>query len=254
MRQLLCLLLMSAITACWAACGGADKPEPREPEPAPREKVAAIHDPSIHDGEDEQEDDGEEFEVEGLSGHLDPYDIERGIEPHSTALSDCFYSRVKKMKFLGGKVEMKYKVGRDGAVKSVQMKESSLGSWQVEKCLLDIARGMSFRKPRGKGDADFSVPLDFTSARSVRWLTEEAAESEVDEYLEQLAECEGRAPDVWVTLYVGARGKVKSVGFASQSVALEDEWAECAEQSVMAWQLTDPRGQVAKLSFLYNGR
>jgi hypothetical protein len=249
MRHLLFLLLLMFAVAC----GGADKPEAEEPTKVSEDdKVEAVHDPSIHDDDPEEEDDGE-FEVEGLAGHLDPYDIQRGIEPHQEDLSDCFFSRAKKNKYLGGKIEMAYKVARDGSVKTVQMKESSLGAWQVEKCLLTIARSMSFKKPRGKGDADFSVPLDFTSARSVLWMTEEAAESEVAEYQAELEEC-GRARNVYVTLYVASRGKVKSVGFASQQGPLEDEWADCAEEKVMAWQLTDPRGKVAKLSFLYNAR
>lgn len=236
------------------ACGGADKPDVEGADKVPeREKIEAIHDPSIHDDAEEEEDDEEGFEVEGLGGYLDPYDIERGIEPHQQALSACFFDRAKKNKYLGGKIEMAYKVGRDGAVKWVQMKESSLGAWQVEKCLLDISRSMFFKKPRGKGDADFSVPLEFTSVRNVRWMTEEAAESEVAEYLGELAEC-GRASNVYVTLYVAARGKVKSVGFAREKGPLADEWGDCAEAKVMAWQLTDPRGKVSKMSFLYNAR
>ncbi len=236
------------------ACGGADKPGAEEPDKGPgREKVLAVHDPSIHDDAEEEEDGEDGFEVEGLAGHLDPNDIERGIEPHQQDLSTCFFDRAKKNKYLGGNIEMAYKVGRDGAVKAVQMKESSLGAWQVEKCLLTIARSMSFKKPRGNGDADFSVPLDFTPVRSPLWISEEAAQSEVAEYLGELEEC-GRARSVYVTLYVAARGKVKSVGFASQNGPLGDEWADCAEQKIKAWQLTDPRGKVSKMSFLYNAR
>jgi len=251
MRRTLFLLLTFAV-----ACGGADKPDAEGPDKVPeREKIAAVHDPSIHDDQDEEEeeDDGEGFEVEGLAGHLDPYDVERGIEPHQTTLSACFFDRAKKNKYLGGKIEMAYKVGRDGAVKSVQMKESSLGAWQVEKCLLFIARSMSFKKPKGRGDAVFTVPLDFTSGRGVLWMTEEAAESEVAEYLAELEEC-GGAKNVYVTLYVAARGKVKSVGFASEPEPLADHWADCAEEKVLAWQLTDPRGKVSKLSFVFNAR
>ncbi len=249
MRRTLHMLLMFSV-----ACGGAGKSDAEGPDKVPEhEKVRAVHDPSIHDDAEDEEDDTEGFEVEGLAGHLDPYDIERGIQPHSQDLSECFFDRAKKNKYLGGKVEMAYKVGRDGAVKTVQMKESSLGAWQVEKCLLDVARSMSFKKPRGKGDADFTVPLDFTSVRSALWLSDEAGQSEVDEYLGELEEC-GRARSVYVTLYVAARGKVKSVGFASQNGPLADEWADCAEKKIKAWQLTDPRGKVSKMSFLYNAR
>ena len=50
------------------ACGGADKPDSEGPDDVPdREKIEAIHDPSIHDDvEEEEEEDGGGFEVEGL--------------------------------------------------------------------------------------------------------------------------------------------------------------------------------------------
>ena len=252
MRALLSVCLGGAV-----ACGGASPPaaDPAEP---PREKIVAEHDPSIHEdeGEEEDEDDGDELEVEGLSGHLDPYDIERGIAPHSEALADCYHARVRRMRYVDGKVEMTYKVGRDGTVKSVYLSQSDLGAWPIESCLLQIARGMRFSKPRGRGDADFTIPLDFTSGRSrARWLGEEASLAEVDEYLAQLDECEGGAGTVSITLYVGPRGKVKSVGFASRGGrALSDEWAACAEQRILGWQLSDPRGRIAKLGFQYNAK
>ena len=248
MKAPLCMLLMGAV-----ACGGSGKRAAEEPE---REKIVAEHDPSIHDDAEDDEDEGDDdgMEVEGLAGHLDPYDIQRGIEPHGAALADCYHSKVKKLRFVDGKIEMQYKVGRDGAVKAVQLIQSDLGAWPIELCMLDIARGMTFKKPRGRGDADFSVPLDFTSGRSnARWLSEEASYAEVEPYLPQLEDCAGTPPGVSVTLYVGPRGKVQSVGFASRKDApFSDEWAECAQQLIMEWQLTDPRGKIAKLGFQYN--
>ena len=55
--------------------------------------------------------------------------------------------------------------------------------------------------------------------------------------------------DVVVTLYVGTRGKVQSVGFASSAAPLSDGWADCAAEMIQSWQLVDPRGQVAKLTY-----
>jgi len=54
-------------------------------------------------------------------------------------------------------------------------------------------------------------------------------------------------------LYVANRGVVKSVGFSVKGdTALPDEWADCAEAKAKAWTLTDPRGKITKLSFVYN--
>jgi hypothetical protein len=127
--------------------------------------------------------------------------------------------------------------------------------------LLETARAMQFKKPKGRGDADFTIPLDFTSGRArVVWLDEEEAEVQIKPYVDELGGCADESgvsdpSNVRVTMYVGPRGKVKSVGYASRDEgALDEAWAACAEQHALAWQLVDPRGKIAKLAFVYNQR
>lgn len=244
------LCAVAAVLTFAAACGGSEKPAVEQPESEPEQQVEA---PEPEPEDEEDEDEAGEMEVEGLAGRIDPYDIERAISPHAAALADCYHSRVKKDRYIDGEVEIKFKVGRDGRVKTAHLMRSSLGAWQIERGLLDIARAVEFTKPRGRGDADFSVPLDFTSGRSKAvWWSEEQAEAEVDDYRAELAEC-GRAGKVLVTLYLGPRGVVKSAGFAADK-PFSDEWGDCAEQKILAWKLSDPRGRVAKLGFWYNAR
>jgi TonB family protein len=244
-----------------SACGGADVRSPGSPATAgagdgvgrrgdgPRQRFLP--------GEDDADDDG--MQVEGLRGHLDPSDVEAGIQPRSAELAACYESYHQRQRYLEGAVELAFQVDPAGAVTAVKVFDSSLGAWPVEKCLLDIARGIRFKPPRGRGSAEFSVPLDFAAgSHGAMWLTEEQSEVEVGAQREQLASCaelDGVATpeDVWVTLYVGRRGKVLSVGFATRGAQpIADEWAACAEQVVMAWQLTDPRGRVHKLGVRYN--
>ncbi|RMH42204.1 MAG: energy transducer TonB [Deltaproteobacteria bacterium] len=234
-----------------AGCGGsAPQADDTTPDP-PRERVVAEHVPSLHDdaADDDPEDAEEGFEVAGTKGHLDPYDIERGIEPHQGALTDCFMAAARRDRYLGGDVVLAFVVAPSGAVKSVRLADSTLGSWQVERCLIDVASKMTFRKPRGRGDADFTVPLSFTASRAVRWLDEEAALAEVGDAVADLSAC-GAAPRVRVTLYVGPRGKVRSVGFGEPDAPVPADWKDCAAAAAAAWQLTDPRGQIVKLSFV----
>jgi TonB family protein len=181
-----------------------------------------------------------------------------GVSPHQGELEGCFTSQVAKRRFLGGKVELKWQIGADGALKSVQIAQSDLGAWPVEKCLLDISRGMEFAKPKG-GATDFSIPLEFSGKQSSTWWDEEVGTNAVKNRVKDLAKCDktGTPPqDATITAYVGARGKVVSVGFATaQDAGLEpdawDAWADCAEKRILAWQLPDPRGQIAKLAFHY---
>jgi len=196
------------------------------------------------------------MEVEGLKGHLEPYDIQKGVEKRSAALGECYHGKLGGRRYVGGKIEMAYVVNRDGTVKAVNMSKSDLGDWNMEKCLLDVARSMTFKKPRG-GEAEFSVPLEFNPRNPPIWWGDDRATTETTEKLTELATCvekAGDAPaDLWVTAYVGTRGKVQSVGFAAPAGGLTDEWASCAAEVVLAWELGDPRGKVAKLSFRFGG-
>ncbi len=236
-----------------AACGGSTKPAPVMPPPEPH---------PIHDNPAKADDDGDDdLVVTNTKGRMDPEVIKAGLAPHSGELEGCFTSQVGKRRFLGGKVLLKWQVTADGSIASVQVATSDLGAWPVEKCLLDIARGMSFDKPKG-GATDFSIPLEFVGKQSSTWWDEDAGQAAVKNHLRDLAKCDkaGTPPsDAMVTAYVGTRGKIVSVGFATaQDAGLGteawDPWADCAEKRILGWQLPDPRGSVAKLAFHYPAR
>lgn len=194
------------------------------------------------------------MEVQGLKGYLDPVDIQQGITPHTTALSACFSDGTKTARHIGGKLELQFTVATSGDVAKVQVFTSDIGAWDVEKCLLNVGRQMTFAKPKG-GDAVFTLPLSFEATRPVLWWSADKAQSEVKTLLGQLRECNDGKPapqDLWVTLYLGNKGVVESVGFASKHKSgFSDTWADCAVTTITAWELSDPRGQIAKLSFRY---
>jgi hypothetical protein len=139
----------------------------------------------------------------------------------------------------------------------VKLSESDLGAWEIEKCLLELARVATFDKPIG-GDADFTVPLEFSpTGRTIVWDEDQGLKA-VGGQLAKLDVCAkakgvkgGHPQDVTVTVYVGARGKAQSVGFSSPKTVLDDAWAECAEKAALGWRLPDPRGTVAKLAVRY---
>ena len=83
---------------------------------------------------------------------------------------------------------------RDGVVTAVQLAESDLGAWPIEKCLLEVARSATFGKPTG-GDADFTLPLDFSAeGRPVSWDEDQALRA-VGGQLAALDECaKGNGP------------------------------------------------------------
>ncbi|HUQ05671.1 MAG TPA: AgmX/PglI C-terminal domain-containing protein [Kofleriaceae bacterium] len=229
------------------ACGGPQKVEPIVAEPPPVEDSGDSGSPSS------EEEDG--VEIVSTRGKIDPDKVTRAIEPHAGAIEACYADNVGRRKWLGGGVELRWDVAADGVLTQVRMTSSDLGAWTIEKCLLDIARGLDLGKPKG-GKAHVSAPLSFSLGSGAVVWDEDQAIRAVGGKFKELGECAKTAKtsdptNVTVTIYVGTRGKVQSVGFASPS-GFDDAWADCAHGRAMAWALTDPRGKVAKLSFVYN--
>lgn len=245
-----------------AGCGGSQGGDQTTPEPAAeRDGEDGYHRASSPDlGEDD--DDG--LQIEGLGGRLGVYEINQGIQPHAGALDKCHTSNQGRRRYIGGEVELAFVVHPDGKVKSVRMIRSDLGAWPMEQCLLDVGRQIVFPEPEGNGEADFTVPLSFAGRGRVITWDQTQAQAEVAEHLADLAACAqetgvAEPQSVLVTAYVGTRGQVQSVGFATPgaadaaagATALDQTWAECAEAKALAWTLTDPMGQIAKMTFAY---
>lgn len=231
-----------------AGCGGSSKKAAAVPEP--EEEVEA---PSPDD-EEPEEDDG--VEIEGLLGTLDVADIQPVIDKRARELEGCYQDGVGKLRYVGGSVELKFRVAADGVVKWVKVQQGDLGAWPIEKCLLEIARTMKFPRPRG-GEAEFTFPLEFPGRGRVVPLDDARADAEIGPRLAELDECVDEAgvpapSQVQVTVYVAVGGRVTSAGFAT--VAEEpfaDAWADCALERVLGWKLTDPRGKVWKAQTWY---
>jgi hypothetical protein len=227
------------------ACGGSKPPPPEPPKPEPPPPPVAKRVPI----EDSEPDEG--VTVINAHGHMDKEAVEQGLAPHNLELSDCYMKGSKRRKWLGGHVLIHWDIKKDGTLTAVKlMAESNLGAWPIEKCILDVARSASFDKPIG-GDADFTLPLDFTAPRSSLPWSEDQALKAVGGQLVKLEQCDKkhvRQHDVTITLYVGPHGKTQSVGFSSDSEEINEKWAECATKAAMGWRLPDPKGVVAKLA------
>lgn len=238
--------MRAAVLVMIAACGGGSAGKPAGDGAQTRSRGIPID-------EGDADDNSDGIEVVSSRGRMDPQAIETGIGPHKANLGACFTTRVGQRRWLGGQVALQWDVQRDGAVTAVRLAESNLGAWPIEKCLLDVARAATFGKPIG-GDADFSIPLEFTARGRAEVWDEDQSLAAIGGQLATLDACSKgkRAPDdVTITLYVGPQGKAQSVGFASASAVVDDGWADCAESAVLAWKLPDPRGTVAKLAIRY---
>ena len=229
-----------------ASCGSAPPPPP--PKSAPPPPVVAKRVP-IEDSEQE-----EGVTVVNAHGHMEKEAVEAGIAPHHDELSDCYMKKVGRRRWLGGHVMIHWDIKKDGTITAVKlMSESDLGAWPIEKCLLEVARAASFDKPVG-GDADFTLPLEFSAKGATLPWTEDQGLKAVGGQLAKLETCDKKAPqpnDVTITVYVGPHGKAQSVGFSSDRSEINVKWADCAEKAALGWRLPDPHGMIAKLAVRY---
>ena len=189
---------------------------------------------------------------------MDPRAVDAGIAPHRAGLTACYTEQVGRRRWLGGHALLRWEVAADGAITRVLLVSSDLGAWPIEKCLLEIARRATFGKPIGGAAAELLLPLEFSAhGQPPLWDVEQSAQA-IGGQLTKLAACTkgAAAPpaEVAITLYVGPRGRVESVGFASTTTAIDDAWAACAEKTALAWHLPDPKGQVTKLAVRYRPR
>lgn len=255
-----------------AACGGSSKPpEPAAPvvSPTPVTRVP------VETGDDDTDEPEDGVRMVSTRGRMDPAVVEAGIAPHKQALSDCYTTNLNKRRWLGGQLVIHWDIDKEGTVTSVRLDDTergtNLGNWQIEKCVLEVARTATFGKPIG-GAADFQIPLEFAAKGKLLSWDDDQALRAVGGQTALIHECahpkkparpprrrpkekplklEAPKGAVTITLYVGPGGKAQSVGFAGKP-KIDDAWADCAEKAALAWRLPDPKGVVAKLAISYS--
>ncbi len=229
-----------------AACGGST-PTPVTPPPGDDTTTA-----DAAPGDAAAETGGPD--VVSLKGKLSADKISKALAPHLPAMQAGYRDEVGSRRWLGGAISIKWFVDQAGAVEQAQLAESDLGAWPIEKCILGVAGAVTFPAPSG-GATDFALPIEFPARTQPLWWDEDRGNATVSKRVAELAVCAGAPSDALVTVYVGSRGKVESVGFAAGTDdGVDPAWADCAAAKISAWLLSDPKGKVAKLAFRYPGQ
>jgi hypothetical protein len=190
----------------------------------------------------------EEIKVSGTLGSLNDDEISGPFQRRWDDITQCYRDAQAKLPYLGGKLEIKVRVGPKGDPKKVYVSSSTIGNYDAEKCILGVARELSFSKPHGGSEAEFTYPLEFRQQRAVSpWEAERVpmAKHKRDVSMCKSKSQNGLPPAVSLTVYVAPGGKVTSAGLAADA-PLDDAFAQCLVEKSRAWRLDDPLGKIAK--------
>ena len=147
-RFLLCILgLALGAGGCGGGGGSADDEELAEQEQSSGDEV------------EQAADEDESVAIEGLMGTISADAVDMAMQSRMSRFGGCFEQRWDDLDVLGGRILMAFRIRTDGSVLWVYPKESSVGDRETERCILDIAARIRFRRPRG-GEAEFEYPLE----------------------------------------------------------------------------------------------
>ena len=223
-------------------CGGSSEPA----------ETTTRTDESTSGGE-EQAAHHESVQMEGLMGTISADMVERGIEPRMGRFLRCFQERYSSLEVLGGRFEMAFRIHTDGTVRWVYPSDSTIGDRETERCLLHVAAGIHFHRPRG-GEAEFSYPLSLDTAEDVRpplnWDEARVMDALSEGGPALLASCRpaGSRAHYSVTAYIMPGGRVQAAGAATDDAEAADS-LDCVAQAVQGWSMADPGSYPAKVHF-----
>ena len=225
-----------------AACSGAQPPPPAPPPPVvdagpPPAPVAVSRCGNDHG-----------IAIEGQMGALDPARVRRTLHDAEPTLTACYTRRVDALPCLSGHIDLRLRVGTDGAVRWAIPTATTLGDRTTERCILDAAAALHFEPPCG-GESEVTYALDLDGGPDRRPATAWTPQRVVTALRTRrtaLAACRhGDASPVQVTLYVAPDGTVAAAGAplaSHEAVAMTD----CVLREVQALHLPTPGSWYAR--------
>jgi len=219
------------------ACGGGQS---KGPETAPQ----------VEAEDEEEEDDGMEMMQE--FGGMNEEKVTRVFKNLAPDLANCLTVQSEDERYLAGDVAFLVKVDRSGNAVAAHAETSNLGSYQAERCMLNILKTSHWPKPVGGliGLARWSIGFDAPGdvRPPVSWTSADVGETlSSEQNTQKLATCGGGGP-FEITAYVAPSGKVLSAG-VGHSDDNGEQTAECLVEAVRGITFGSPGSWRAKVSF-----
>jgi TonB family protein len=99
--------------------------------------------------------------VSGDEGTLNAEDVEAAISLHRAELLECYGLGRRSSQRAYGHAMLRFFVDGKGEVQDVAILESNIGNKTIERCLADIAVGVTMHAPAGRKPTTFDYPIDF---------------------------------------------------------------------------------------------
>jgi len=190
--------------------------------------------------------------VDNELGVLDGEDVEQTLTQHFDDIRGCYQRAGKAQRYAGGRVLLRFMIGGDGTAQDVLVIESSLGNYDVERCLVEVGRRITFHAPSGHKATTFEYPVEFRSTNQVAVLDADGIkiDHDISVFLPQLAACGQLATDdANAIIYIEPNGFPGSVGLAAGST-LDEDVADCMVQTIRGWKMSATLpGRVMRATF-----
>ena len=233
MKRAVLPLSVILIGAVGAGCGS-DKAARREqgsPEHALKRSSGGIHSADPNPAG---------MTVDNELGVLDTEDVEATMRSHFDDIRGCYHRAGKAQRYAGGRVMLRFLVGGNGIAQDVLVIESTLGNYDVERCLVEVGRRIAFHAPTGHKATSFEYPVEFRSTNQVAVLEVDGMKFDRDlsAFLPQLAACgQLSAMDASAIMYIEPNGFPGSVGLAA-GTTLDEDAADCMVQTIRRWKMS----------------
>ena len=185
-------------------------------------------------------------------GVLEGEDVNATMRDHFDDVRGCYSRAGKAQRYAGGRVLLRFMVAGDGSAQDVLVVESTLGNYDVERCLVDVGRRITFRAPSGRKATTFEYPVEFRSTNQVAVMDIEGlkVEHDLSVFLPQLAVCGKLAPEeATAVVYIESNGAPGSVGLAAGGT-LDEDVGDCMVQTIRTWKMSATLpGRVMRATF-----
>ncbi len=95
-----------------------------------------------------------------VSGYLSPEQIMRVVRRNQSAVRYCYENELQRNPNLRGRIEIRWRIARNGTVSSASRASSTMGNAGVEGCIVRQVRRWRFDEPDG-GEVDVNFPFIF---------------------------------------------------------------------------------------------